>query len=218
MADADARTRLREAALDLFGRQGINATSTRAILSAAGLRNPSAINYHFGSKGELVTDLVRELILGTAPVLQLQIALASGPEPPSVEDWAAVAADSALELTSTTRGCLLARVWWEYDNTVRPTALESFLGSGSAVAEAWQDAVARVLPSLPRLVAVTRNVVMLRTLELMTARRAWRLLTADPEPMLRAESDAAARMLMHEVAVAILSAPTELEEGDIAVG
>src|SRR5262245_8241246 len=136
MADDDARTRLREAALDLFGRQGINTTSTRAVLSAAGLRNPSAINYHFGSKAALVTDLVRELILGTAPVLQLQIALASGPEPPSVEDWAAIAADSALELTSTTRGCLLARVWWEYDNSVHPMALESFLGSGSAVAAA----------------------------------------------------------------------------------
>ena len=50
MDEPDARTRLREAALDLFGRQGVAATSTREILAAAGMRNPSAISYHFGSK------------------------------------------------------------------------------------------------------------------------------------------------------------------------
>ncbi|MGZ4690196.1 MAG: TetR family transcriptional regulator [Acidimicrobiia bacterium] len=36
MDESDARTRLREAALDLFGRQGVAATSTREILKAAG--------------------------------------------------------------------------------------------------------------------------------------------------------------------------------------
>ncbi len=41
MADPDApdaRTRLREVALDLFGRQGVRETSTRQILTAAGMR------------------------------------------------------------------------------------------------------------------------------------------------------------------------------------
>ena len=76
-ATSDVRTRLREVALELFGRQGVRDTSTREILAAAGLRNPSAISYHFGSKAELVDDLVNELIGGTAPVLQRQIELAA---------------------------------------------------------------------------------------------------------------------------------------------
>jgi AcrR family transcriptional regulator len=216
MADPDARTRLREAALELFGRQGMNTTSTRAILSAAGLRNPSAINYHFGSKAGLVEDLVAELT-AAFPVLELQIGLARGPRVPTVEEWAAIAVDSAIELISTERGRLLARLWWEYDATVHPNALEAFLASGDPTAVAWQEAAATVVPTLPPLLAVTRNVVMLRTLEWMIARRAGRMLTPSAGRLMRTEGPGVARQLMLEVAVAIVSAPTELGDGDITV-
>ena len=77
MPDDDARTRLREAALDLFGRHGVARTSMRDILSAAGMKNPSAITYHFGSKAELVDDLVKEILNRRDSVLQPQIDLAA---------------------------------------------------------------------------------------------------------------------------------------------
>src|SRR5262245_26941646 len=105
MVEDDARSRIREVALERFGRQGIRETSTREIRRAAGMKNPSAITYHFGSKAKLVEDLVSELIRSEAPVLQDQIALASGPEAPTIEEWAAVAVDSAHRLISTERGC-----------------------------------------------------------------------------------------------------------------
>jgi AcrR family transcriptional regulator len=216
--ERDAKTRLRDAALELFGRRGIEATSTRSIPAAAGLRNPSAINYHFGSKNGLVENLVGDLVQGTAPVLQLQAALVAGGRSTTVEEWATVAVDSAIDLISTERGRLLARLWWEYDGVVHPHALEAFLGSGSPIAREWQDAVAVVFPDLPRLVAVTRNIVMFRTLEWMIARRAGRMLNEDPDAMMRAANEAAARRLMLEIAVAILAAPTELGEQDILVG
>jgi AcrR family transcriptional regulator len=222
MAGRNARTRLRDAALELFGRRGIEATSTRSILAAAGLRNPSAINYHFGSKQGLVEDLVGDLIQGTAPVLQLQAALVEGGRSTTVAEWAAVAVDSAIELISTERGRLLARLWWEYDGVVHPHALEKFLGSGSPIAREWQEAVRVVFPDLPPLVAVTRNMVMLRTLEWMIARRAGRILAeADGKPpavpVIRADDPDVARRLMLEIAVAILSAPTTLDAQDITV-
>jgi AcrR family transcriptional regulator len=131
MTDVDARTRLREAALDLFGRHGVRDTSTREILTAAGLKNPSAINYHFGSKAELVEDLVGELIRGTAPLLQLQIELAKRSSAPTAEEWTAIAVDSAVNLVATERGCLLACLWAEYDGSMQPRALETFLVSGN---------------------------------------------------------------------------------------
>ena len=97
-AETDARTRLREVALDLFGRQGVRDTSTREILTAAGMRNPSAITYHFGSKAELVDDLVHELYGGQTPVLQLpDRAGRAAPRPPTVEAWAAIAVDSSAD-------------------------------------------------------------------------------------------------------------------------
>jgi AcrR family transcriptional regulator len=218
MTDADARTRLREAALDLFGRRGVHATSTRAILQAAGLRNPSAINYHFGSKAGLVDDLVAELLVYSAPVMEQQIALASGPEPPSLDAWAGVAVDSAVGLVSTERGCLLARLWWEYDASMHPHAFEAFLASGHPNAIAWQNAVERAFPDLPRLLAVSRNVIMLRTLEWMVTRRANRILSQGSPPMLRAKDEAVVRQIMLEVSVGILAAPSSLGEGDILLG
>ena len=145
MAESDARTRLRDAALELFGRFGVQATSTRAILEAAGMRNPSAISYHFGSKAGLIDDLVGEVLADAWPLVQIQIDLAANGTP-SVEEWAGVAADSAAELVSTERGCLLARLLWEYDCVLHPDAFEEFLVSGHPAAIDWQKAI-EVTPS-----------------------------------------------------------------------
>lgn len=217
MSDVDARTRLREAALQLFGRQGVRDTSTREILTAAGLKNPSAITYHFGSKAELVEDLVGELYGGQTPVLQRQIALASGP-PPTIETWTALAVDSAADLISTERGCLLARIWWEYDGFLHPDVFEEYLAGGNPTTVQWLDGVASTFPDLPRNVAVAKNVTMLRTLEWMIARRASRLLTGQPSRALRVDDHGTFRRLMQEVALGILTAPTTLKDEDVTFG
>jgi AcrR family transcriptional regulator len=215
MADSDVRTRLREVALDLFGRHGVRETSTRQILTAAGLKNPSAISYHFGSKAELVDVLVEELYRDLAPVLQLQTELAEG-TPPTVEAWTAIAVDSSSKLISTERGCLLARIWWEYDGFMRPNRLEDFLGSGHPVAAGWLGAVAKTFADMPQYVAVARNITMLRTLEWMIARRSGRLLTGFPSPALQVTSPEAFATLMSEVALGILRPPTSLTDEDMA--
>jgi AcrR family transcriptional regulator len=213
--DLDARTRIREIALERFGRQGVRDTSTREILKAAGMKNPSAITYHFGSKAKLVEDLVAELIEREAPVLQRQIELAARATPPTIDEWVAIAVDSASALISTERGCLLARLWWEYDGYLRPEVFEEFLASGSDVANRWLDAVDATFPDLPRYMALTRNVTMLRTLEWMIARRANRLLIGRPSPALQMDDPAAFRQLMLEVATGIVTAPTVLGDDDI---
>jgi AcrR family transcriptional regulator len=60
-ADGEAtRERVMWTALKLFSERGIDAVSTRDIVAAAGARvNAAAIHYHFGSKGNLVRELIR---------------------------------------------------------------------------------------------------------------------------------------------------------------
>src|SRR5437016_9525270 len=58
---ADTKTRILDAAERLFVEHGFEATSLRAITTAAGV-NLAAVNYHFGSKEELFqTVLSRRL-------------------------------------------------------------------------------------------------------------------------------------------------------------
>lgn len=210
--EPDVRTRLREAALNRFGRQGIRQTSTREILRDAGLKNPSAISYHFGSKTELVEDLANELIRGEAPVLQLQVQLASARERPTIEAWIAVAVDSAVALVSTERGCLLARLWSDFSGNLHPTVFEEFLLSGHPIASQWQDAVATTLPHLPPLVGVLRSISMFRSLDFLIARRAGRILNGE---LLLIEDPAKFRQLMFEISVGMVSPPTTLTDEDV---
>ena len=179
------------------------------------MKNPSAITYHFGSKAELVEDLVADLVRSEAPVLRRQIELVERSNPPTVEQWVAVAVDSASSLISTERGCLLARLWWEYDGYLRPEVLEEFLASDTPFANRWLEAVEITFAEWPRSVALMRNVTMLRTLEWMIARRARRLLLGQPSPGLQMDDPDRFRRLMFEVAGGILTAPTTLRDADI---
>src|SRR3954471_17969486 len=50
--DSDTKTRILDAAEQLFTEQGFEATSLRSLTTAAGV-NLAAVNYHFGTKEEL---------------------------------------------------------------------------------------------------------------------------------------------------------------------
>src|SRR3954471_13629244 len=52
VADAGTKSRILDAAEQLFMEHGFEATSLRQLTSAAGV-NLAAVNYHFGSKEEL---------------------------------------------------------------------------------------------------------------------------------------------------------------------
>ncbi|MGZ6975479.1 MAG: TetR/AcrR family transcriptional regulator [Acidimicrobiia bacterium] len=136
-AKLDARTRLREAALDRFGRKGVGRTSTREIIAASGMRNPSAINYHFGTKDELVEDLMREVNVERSAIIRRQVALARQASPPTIEEWAGAAVDAATGLLATERGCLLISVWADQDEA-NPDAVEQFLRGHHPLARAWR--------------------------------------------------------------------------------
>ncbi|HEY3722800.1 MAG TPA: TetR family transcriptional regulator [Acidimicrobiia bacterium] len=210
--EADARTRLREAALQRFGRQGIRGTSTREIIADAGLRNPSAITYYFGSKAQLVEHLVREVNLEQSAIIQQQVALAASVGTPTPEAWAATAVDAANGMLATERSCLLVRVWAERDES-NPDAVETFLVSDHPLASRWRSCVATTFSTLPPGVAVARNVVVLRTLQWLTVRRARRSLGTERPPWHL--EPAATRAFVLELVLNILTPPTSIADTDL---
>ncbi len=58
---ADTKTLIMDVAEKLFAEKGIDATSTRAIISEAGV-NLAAINYHFGSKEGLLKAVILRIV------------------------------------------------------------------------------------------------------------------------------------------------------------
>jgi AcrR family transcriptional regulator len=209
IVEPSARTRLREAALGRFGRQGVSATSTREIIADAGLRNPSAITYYFGSKAKLVEDLIREINIDRSAIIQRQVALAQRPEGATPVEWAATAVDAASGLLKSERGCLLIRIWAEHDD-INPDAVEEFLASDRGLARVWRAAVVATFPDIPPVVAIARNVMVLRTLQWITLRRARRIVN-NIVPSWSVDPDAT-RPFLIELTLNILTPPTALTD------
>lgn len=72
-ADLTARARIREAALELFARDGVRATSMRSVAAKAGV-SPSLVVHHFGTKAGLrdaVDDAVRDGFAGALSGIDL---------------------------------------------------------------------------------------------------------------------------------------------------
>jgi AcrR family transcriptional regulator len=57
-ASEDTKGQIKAAAQMLFARHGVDAVTVQQIVSAAGQRNNAALHYHFGSKEELIRQLV----------------------------------------------------------------------------------------------------------------------------------------------------------------
>ncbi|WP_253847519.1 TetR/AcrR family transcriptional regulator [Actinosynnema pretiosum] len=82
----DTRTQLLDAAERLFAERGFAGASIRAITDLAGA-NLAAVKYHFGSKADLLTEVVRRVV---EPIIAAQSAaldrLLARPEPPTVAE------------------------------------------------------------------------------------------------------------------------------------
>ncbi len=83
MATADTRAQLLDAAEQLFADRGYQGTSIRAITELAGA-NVAAVGYHFGSKADLMTAVVRRVVdpITAAQRAALDRLLAKTADPP----------------------------------------------------------------------------------------------------------------------------------------
>lgn len=78
------KTRILDAAEKLFADKGFNGTSLREITSQAEV-NLAAVNYHFGSKKELIKAVMSRYMNELAPKLELALQQELAKEPPTLE-------------------------------------------------------------------------------------------------------------------------------------
>ncbi|MFC3717053.1 TetR/AcrR family transcriptional regulator [Luteimonas soli] len=97
---ADQRERLLDAAIACFVRQGISATSLRAIASEAGV-TPALLHYYFGDKKQLVDALVEERMLPAFAVVRGRVEAAG-------DD----VADTVAAFVCGVTEAMKARPWW----------------------------------------------------------------------------------------------------------
>lgn len=76
----DQRTRLMEAALLLFARQGVAATALQAVAREAGV-TPALVHYYFGNRDQLLDVLVNERLLPLLGQILQQIGGGGADEP-----------------------------------------------------------------------------------------------------------------------------------------
>jgi AcrR family transcriptional regulator len=60
--DVSTRERIKRAARRLFALNGADAVAVRDVIAAAGQKNASALNYHFGSKEGLIETLIGDAL------------------------------------------------------------------------------------------------------------------------------------------------------------
>ena len=153
MAEIDTRTRILDVAEALFTEQGFEATTLRQITGAAEV-NLAAVNYHFGSKEELVREVFRRrLTLLNQQRLQeldrLEAEAGGRPLKPSriLEAFFGV----ALKMAADTKGGgrsfmrLLARTYRKPPEFVRGFLAEEY----TAVIGRFKAALVNALPGVP---------------------------------------------------------------------
>jgi len=152
MASDDTRRRILEAAERLFAEQGFSATSLRSVTREAAV-NLAAVNYHFGSKDELITA-VFDRSLGPLnrerlSLLEAVVARARGGRP-SVEEVVETLIRPAIGRVGRSDGKpsiltgLLAHFHSEKDEHVRALVIEQF----TETKRRYSEVLSRILPEL----------------------------------------------------------------------
>jgi AcrR family transcriptional regulator len=141
---AITRSRLLEAAEQLFLEQDPAGVSVRMINAAAGL-NPGAVHYHFGSKDGLVLALLEERLTAHLRVFDRVDALAKA----STVDLRAVVALAIEPMLQLARGNPHERLWARLLVDVIRRDPDSTFAREVFAPDRWSALAARALPELP---------------------------------------------------------------------
>jgi AcrR family transcriptional regulator len=161
MGHSDTKKSILDSAEKLFARNGFYATSLRMLTKEAGV-NLAAVNYHFGSKEELIKAVIERRIL---PLNKIRIermqkikdnAGAVG-YPPDIREFLLAFFEPTFEFRKSGRGAqdfisLIGRAFSDQRHTVR----EIFLNMVEPVFQLLFELLCDALPSLPK------NIVYLR--------------------------------------------------------
>jgi AcrR family transcriptional regulator len=158
----ETRTRILDAAEELFMQHGFEGTSMRLLTTKAGV-NLAAVNYHFGSKDALIEALFQRRL---DPMNLERIAALDALKDPSPEDIIRAFVGPSLRLIEDAKGGgrnfirLLGRTYTEPAKQVR-----LLIGQMYAPAmQRYKAALERAMPQMPRDELVWRMHFMFGTL------------------------------------------------------
>jgi AcrR family transcriptional regulator len=143
----ETRTRILDAAEELFMQHGFEGTSMRLLTANAGV-NLAAVNYHFGSKDALIEAVFRRRL---DPMNTERVAALERLDDPSAEDIIRAFVGPSLRLIEDAKGGgrnfirLLGRTYTEPAKTIR-----ALIGQMYAPAmQRYKAALERALPQMP---------------------------------------------------------------------
>ncbi|WP_395359818.1 TetR/AcrR family transcriptional regulator [Streptomyces sp. YH02] len=113
----ETRDKLIRAAEELFAVQGVHGAQLRDIVSRAGQANPSAVQYHFGSRSGLLDAVMAGRQARTEGVLAPL--LAAAPDEPHALVGALVTAEASELRTDRGRRCLRISAQLSHESGVR---------------------------------------------------------------------------------------------------
>ncbi|MBU0730944.1 MAG: TetR family transcriptional regulator [Proteobacteria bacterium] len=155
MGQKDTKERILDAAEILFAEDGYHATSLRGITRKAEA-NLAAVNYHFGSKEELVAEVIKRRLvplneLRTQGLMALIEMAEKEKSQPEVEAILRAFIETTLVFMETTPGAnsfitLIGRALAEPDDTVR----KIFIGLMEPVFKMMMQGLGMALPDYPK--------------------------------------------------------------------
>jgi AcrR family transcriptional regulator len=164
----ETRTRILDAAEELFMQHGFEGTSMRLLTGKAGV-NLAAVNYHFGSKHALIEAVFRRRLdpMNVARIAELdQLEAASAGRPASPEAIIRAFLAPSLRLVEDAKGGgrnfirLLGRTYTEPAKPIRQLIGQMY----APIMERYKAALERALPQTPRDELVWRMHFMFGTL------------------------------------------------------
>jgi len=161
MSQLDTKTRILDAAEQLFARDGFHITSMRTLTERADV-NLAAVNYHFGSKEKLLQAVFARRLgpLDKIRRQRIEAVLAQATadsNPPQVRELLLAFIGPIIEFRSSAPGAenfltLIGRSLSEPDETVRGYFIQQVLPIFTLLFESLQKA----LPQLPENILMTR--------------------------------------------------------------
>ena len=123
------KQRILAAAEELFAQHGFDGASLRQVTASAGV-NLAAVNYHFGSKSQLIEEIFRHRLDDINGRRLLALHKIAGKPETVLEDVIAAYVRPAVELSGEGEGSVfmrvMARAYAEHDDTLRRFLSENY--------------------------------------------------------------------------------------------
>jgi AcrR family transcriptional regulator len=148
----ETRTRILDAAEELFMQHGFEGTSMRTLTSKAGV-NLAAVNYHFGSKDALIEAVFRRRLdpMNAARIAELDRLESASPSPPDADAIIRAFLRASLAMIEDVKcggrnfSRLLGRTYTEPSKPIRALIGQLYAPAMSR----YKSALVRALPNLP---------------------------------------------------------------------